>query len=90
MVKSEKHFNYWKDAHPFYKNINKTQRIRKLEKKLKREQKRLSRKYEFLKKRGGTATKSNINKKMHIVKIMIDVAIFSFHIHFSLQIVICS
>ena len=46
-----------------YKNINKTQRIRKLEKKLKREQKRLSRKYEFLKKRGGTATKSNINKK---------------------------
>lgn len=23
MVKSEKHFNYWKDAHPFYKNINK-------------------------------------------------------------------
>ena len=50
-----------------YKNINKTQRIRKLEKKLKREQKRLSRKYEFLKKRGGTATKSNINKK--IVKV---------------------
>ena len=35
-----------------YKNINKTQRIRKLEKKLKREQKRLSRKYEFLKKFG--------------------------------------
>ena len=52
-----------------YKNINKTQRIRKLEKKLKREQKRLSRKYEFLKKRGGTATKSNINKK--IVKVQI-------------------
>ena len=50
-----------------YKNINKTQRIRKLEKKLKREQKRLSRKYEFLKKKGGTATKSNINKK--IVKV---------------------
>jgi len=50
-----------------YKNINKTQRIRKLEKKLKREQKRLSRKYEFLKKKGGTATKSNIKKK--IVKV---------------------
>ena len=50
-----------------YKNINKTQRIRKLEKKLKREQKRLSRKNEFIKKRGGTATKSNINKK--IVKV---------------------
>jgi len=50
-----------------YKNINKTQRIRKLEKKLKREQKRLSRKYEILKKKGGTATKSNINKE--IVKV---------------------
>ena len=47
-----------------YKNIKKTQRKRKLEKKLKREQKILSTKYEFLKKRGGTATKSNINKKI--------------------------
>ena len=50
-----------------YKNINKTQKIKRLEKKLKREQKRFSRKYEFLKKRGGTATKSNINKE--IVKV---------------------
>lgn len=50
-----------------YKNINKTQRIRKLEKKLKREQKRLSRKYEILKKKGGTVAKSNINKE--IVKV---------------------
>ena len=50
-----------------YKNINKTQKIKRLEKKLKREQKRLSRKYEFLKKKGGTATKSNINKE--IVKV---------------------
>ena len=47
-----------------YKNINKTQKIKRLEKKLKREQKKLSRKYEFLKKRGGAATKSNINKKI--------------------------
>ena len=46
-----------------YKNINKTQKIRKIEKKLKREQKKLSRKYENLKKKGGTATKSNINKQ---------------------------
>ena len=52
-----------------YRNINKTQKIRKLEKRLKREQKRFSRKYEFLKKRGGTATKSNINKQ--IVKVQI-------------------
>ena len=45
-----------------YKNINKTQKIRKIEKKLKREQKKLSRKYENLKKKGGTATKSNVIK----------------------------
>ena len=50
-----------------YKNINKTQKIKKLEKKLKREQRKLSRKYELLKKKGGTATKSNINRQ--IVKI---------------------
>ena len=50
-----------------YKNINKTQKIRKIEKKLKREQKKLSRKYENLKKKGGTATKSNIKKQ--IVKV---------------------
>ena len=50
-----------------YKNINKTHKIKRLEKKLKREQKKLSRKYEFLKKRGGAATKSNINKE--IVKV---------------------
>ena len=45
------------------KNINKTEKIRKIEKKLKREQKKLSRKYENLKKKGGTATKSNIKNK---------------------------
>ena len=50
-----------------YKNINKTQKIRKIEKKLKREQKKLSRKYENLKKKGGTATKSNVKKQ--IVKV---------------------
>lgn len=55
-----------------YKNINKTQRVKKLEKKLKREQKRLSRKYESLKIRnkkikGGNATRQNIQKQ--IVKV---------------------
>ena len=35
-----------------FKNINKSSRVKKLEKKLKREQRRLSRKYEFKKKRG--------------------------------------
>ena len=53
-----------------YKNINKTQNIKKLEKKLKREQRKLSRKYEFLKKKGGTATKSNINRQILKVQIL--------------------
>ena len=56
-----------------YKNINKTQRVRKLEKKLLREQRKLSRKYESLKLRNkkekGDATKQNIQKQ--IVKIQI-------------------
>jgi len=50
-----------------YKNINKSSRIRKLEKKLKREQRRLSRKYESLKKSKnnlkGEAARQNICKQ---------------------------
>lgn len=50
------------------KNINKTLKVKKLEKKLKREQVRLSRKYECLKKsnktRKGEATRQNINKQI--------------------------
>ena len=53
------------------KNINKTAKLKKLEKKLKRNQRCLSRKYEDLKKRNnkmkGEATKSNIRKQ--IVKV---------------------
>lgn len=53
------------------KNINKTSSVKKLEKKLKREQRRLSRKYESLKKqnknRKGDATRQNIRKQ--IVKV---------------------
>jgi putative transposase len=49
------------------KNINKTSRVKKLEKKLKREQVRLSRKYECLKKtkklEKGGATRQNIHKQ---------------------------
>ena len=56
-----------------YKNINKTQRVRKLEKKLLREQRKLSRKYESLKLRNkkekGKATRQNIQKQ--IVKVQI-------------------
>ena len=51
-----------------YKNINKSSRIRKLEKKLKREQCSLSRKYEDYKKLNknlkGEATRHNIQKQM--------------------------
>lgn len=53
------------------KNINKTSRVKKVEKRLKREQRGLSRKYESLKtrnksinKKGGTATKQNIQKQV--------------------------
>ena len=50
-----------------YKNINKTQKIKKLEKQLKKEQRCLSRKYEDLKKRNnktkGEATRQNIQKQ---------------------------
>lgn len=50
-----------------YKNINKSSQIRKLEKKLRREQRRLSRKYESCKKLNknlkGGATRQNIRKQ---------------------------
>lgn len=50
------------------KNINKTEKMKKLEKKLKREQRRLSREYENLKKRSnnkkGEATGQNIRKQI--------------------------
>ena len=50
-----------------YKNINKTDEVRRLEKKLRSEQRRLSRKYESLKKRNktmkGESTRQNIQKQ---------------------------
>lgn len=52
-----------------YKNINKTARIKKLEKKLRQEQRKLSRKYKNLKK-GETAQRTNIQKqKLKVQKI---------------------
>ena len=58
-----------------FKNINKTKTVKKLEKKLKREQRKLSRKYESLKLRnkkekGGTATRQNIQKQIAKVQIL--------------------
>ena len=52
-----------------YKNINKSAKLKKLEKKLAREQRGLSRKYENLKK-GGSTQKKNIQKqKLKIQKL---------------------
>ena len=51
-----------------FKNINKTQEVKKIEKKLKREQRKLSRKYESLKKnkniKEGRATSQNTQKQI--------------------------
>lgn len=51
-----------------YKNINKSNKIKKLEKSLKRQQRKLSGKYESLKtknkEKGGNATRQNINKQI--------------------------
>ena len=55
-----------------FKNINKGSKVKRLEKRLRREQRRLSRKYEFRKKKGGiTATAyANIDKqKLKVQKI---------------------
>lgn len=55
-----------------YKNINKTSKVRRLEKKLKRKQRKLSRKYDSFKSRNnimkGVATRQNINKQLLIVQ----------------------
>ena len=50
-------------------NINKTPRVKKLDKKLRREQKRLSRKYESKKKRGEKTATYSANIERQIVKI---------------------
>ncbi len=54
-----------------HKNVNKTENVRKLEKKLRREQRSLSRKYENLKKRGeksATKLRANMNKNIFRVQ----------------------
>jgi len=57
-----------------YKNINKTKKVKRLEKYLKRQQRKLSRKYESLKKRNknkkGEATKQNIHKQVQKVQVV--------------------
>lgn len=55
-----------------FKNVNKTSRVKKIKKKLRREQRRLSRKYESLKaglkKQEGRATRQNIQKQVRKVQ----------------------
>lgn len=59
-----------------YKNINKTNTIKKLKKSLKRQQRKLSRRYESLKirnrKNGGSATRQNIQKQVLKVQKLYD------------------
>lgn len=50
-------------------NINKTSRVKKLDKKLRRSQRRLSRKYEFKKKRGERTATYSANIEKQVVKI---------------------
>lgn len=52
-----------------YKNINKTNKVKKLEKKLKREQRRLSRKYQNKIKTKGETTKSAKNIDKQVLKV---------------------
>lgn len=52
-----------------HKNINKTRNVRKLEKKLKREQRSLSRKYENLKKRGEKTVTKRVNIDKNILRV---------------------
>ena len=55
-----------------FKNINKSSKVKRLEKRLRREQRRLSRKYEFKKQKGGktAAASANIDKqKLKIQKL---------------------
>ena len=46
-----------------FKNINKSSKVKRLEKRLKRVQRKLSRKYEFKKKKGEATTSANIGKQ---------------------------
>ena len=52
-----------------FKNINKSSKVKKLEKRLWREQRRLSRKYEFKKKKGGKTATASANIKKQKLKV---------------------
>ncbi len=52
-----------------FKNINKSSKVKRLEKRLRREQRRLSRKYEFRKKKGGTTATASANIDKQKIKV---------------------
>ena len=62
-----KDFAVCSDGHT-YKNINKTAKMRKIERKLQREQRRLSKKHDNLKLKKEEATRKNIQKQVLIVQ----------------------
>ena len=52
-----------------FKNINKSSKVKRLEKRLRREQRRLSRKYEFRKKKGGKPATASANIEKQKLKV---------------------
>ena len=54
-----------------FKNINKSSKVKRLEKRLRREQRRLSRKYEFRKKKGGRPATASANIEKQKLKVQI-------------------
>ena len=52
-----------------FKNINKSSKVKRLEKRLRREQRRLSRKYEFKKKKGGKIATASANIEKQKLKV---------------------
>ncbi len=52
-----------------FKNVNKSSTVKRLEKRLRREQRRLSRKYEFRKKKGGITATASANIKKQKLKV---------------------
>ena len=64
-----KDFAICSDREKPFKNINKSNKVKKLEKKLKREQRRLSRKYEYKKRRGGKPATYSANIAKQVKKI---------------------
>ena len=66
-----KDFAICSDREKPFKNINKSRRVERLKKKLKREQRRLSRKYEYKKRRGGKPATYSVNIAKQVKKVQV-------------------